>query len=281
MASVSNKVKERLVLGIKKFQPVLLSAKSRDVNESDTVMIVSDILSEVFGYDKYSEITSEFAIRSTFVDLAIKVNGRIEILFEVKAIGLELKENFIKQAVDYAANQGVDWVVLTNGVIWQVYNVFFNKPIEQELVLEMSFLDLNPKNDLDCDHLSLLTKEGIEKSLLGDYQAQRQALSRYYIGQMILTDPILDVVRKELKKVSPDVKIDNEQIKEVMVKEIIKREVLEGEKAENAKKKIIRSVSKQHKKNQKEDSDIEEKSEESTVQADVVEPVTEAPQKTE
>jgi hypothetical protein len=52
MAMISKKVSERLVAGIKRFQPILLSAKSRDLGESDTVTIVVDMLAEVFGYDK-------------------------------------------------------------------------------------------------------------------------------------------------------------------------------------------------------------------------------------
>ena len=63
MPSVPKKVYERLVAGIKQFQPVLASAKSRDVNEADTVTIIKNMLGDVFGYDKYSEVTSEFSIR--------------------------------------------------------------------------------------------------------------------------------------------------------------------------------------------------------------------------
>ena len=63
MASIPKKVAERLVVGIKRFQPILTAAKTRDVGEADTVTIVKDMLSDVFGYDKYSELTSEFSIR--------------------------------------------------------------------------------------------------------------------------------------------------------------------------------------------------------------------------
>ena len=38
-------------------------------------MIVADILSEIFGYDKYNEVTSEYAIKGTYCDLAIKLAG--------------------------------------------------------------------------------------------------------------------------------------------------------------------------------------------------------------
>lgn len=46
---------DRISAGIKRFQPILESAKSRDVGESDTVTIITDMLSEIFGYDKYSD----------------------------------------------------------------------------------------------------------------------------------------------------------------------------------------------------------------------------------
>ena len=120
MPRIPQKVARRLSLGLKQFQPILESAKSRDVNESDTVVIVTDILSEIFGYDKYNEVTSEYAIKGTYCDLAIRLNGKLHYLIEVKAIGSDLKENHIKQAIDYAANEGVDWVLLTNGITWRV-----------------------------------------------------------------------------------------------------------------------------------------------------------------
>ena len=68
MASISKRVEDRLAAGVKKYQPVLAQAKSRDVNESDTVVILNDILAEVFGYAKYVEITSEFSIRGTYCE---------------------------------------------------------------------------------------------------------------------------------------------------------------------------------------------------------------------
>ena len=107
---ISPRVADRLAAGLKRYQPVLTAARSRDVNESDTSMIVTDILGEVFGYDKYSEITRELCIRGTFCDLATRINDKFQLLIEVKAIGLGLKDAHIKQAVDYAANQGIEWV---------------------------------------------------------------------------------------------------------------------------------------------------------------------------
>ena len=136
---VPKRVYERLVAGVKQFQPILAAARSRDVNEADTVTIVKDMLAGVFGYDKYSEVTSEHSIRGSYCDLATKLDGTVAALIEVKAIGLELKDHHVKQAVDYAANQGVDCVLLINGVVWRVYKIQFAKPIDQELVVDLDF----------------------------------------------------------------------------------------------------------------------------------------------
>ncbi len=244
MASVPKKVAERLIAGLKRFQPILAAAKARDVGETDTVTIVKDMLADVFGYDKYSELTSEFAIRGTYCDLAIKLDGKLSTLIEVKAIGIELKEGHVKQAVDYAANQGVDWVLLTNGIRWCVYHVIFARPIAQELVVDIDFMTLNPKSESDIETLYLWCKEGWQRSALGDFHTQKQALSRFFLGAMVLSDPVLEVVRRELRRVSPDVRIDIEQIRSVLVNEVVKREVMEGDKAEEARKKISRSAGK-------------------------------------
>ena len=244
MATAPKKVAERLVAGLKRYQPILAAAKARDVGEADTVTIIKDMLADVFGYDKYSDVTSEFAIRGTFCDLAIKLDGQLQTLIEVKAIGIDLKEQHVKQAVDYAANQGVDWVLLTNGLAWRVYRLTFAKPIDQELVVDIDFCALNPRMESDIDLLYLWCKEGWSRSVLGEYHTQKQALSRFFVGAMLQTDPVLDVIRRELRRVSPDVRIDSEQIKKVLVNEVIKREVMEGDKAEEAKKKIHKAASK-------------------------------------
>jgi len=83
---------------------------------------------------------------------------------EVQAIGLELKDLHAKQAVDYAANQGVEWVALTNGHLWKVFRVIFAKLIDNELVLDIDVLALGPKNagDLELDEL----REALEQEVI-------------------------------------------------------------------------------------------------------------------
>jgi len=243
MASLPQRVGDRIKDALKKYQPVLTSAKARDVNESDTVVIVADVLQDLFGYDKYSEITSEHMIRSTFCDLAVKLDGKLAFLIEVKAIGLDLKENHIKQAVDYAANQGCEWVCLTNGIVWRVYHVVFAKPIDHECTVEFDLLQLSQRNADHVDLLGILSKEGWQKAKLAEYQEQRQALSRFTIGALLLSDAVLQVVRRELRRVV-DVKVEVDELKAVLQNEVVKRDVLEGDKAVAAARQVQRAQSK-------------------------------------
>jgi len=244
MAKLSKRANERIVSGLKKFQPILRNALARDVNESDTSLIVADLLQDVFGYDKYSEISSEHMIRATFCDLAIKIDNELALLVEVKAIGLDLKGNYVKQAIDYAANQGTDWVVLTNGIEWNIYSVRFTKPIEHELVLSLNLLELNARNSGHIDMLGLLAKEGWQKARFGEYRSQREALSRFVLGALITSDKVVDVIRRELRRISPDVKLDSGEVVEVLREEVLKREVLEGDESVAAAKRVKRFLSK-------------------------------------
>lgn len=248
MKPIPKRVSERLITGLKRFQPILNDAKARDINESDTVVIINDMLSNIFGYDKYSEVTSEFSIRGTYCDLATRVEGKTQYLIEVKAIGNDLKDAYIKQAVDYAANQGIEWVVLTNGVHWIAYRVTFGKPIDKDTVFEFNFLELNHKNKEHLEELFCLTKEGCIKSVFEDFHNRRQVLSKYFIGSILISDTILNTIRKELRKIEPDIKIETDQIKQVLENDIIKREVMESEKTKDASKKIHRHNKRQQKK---------------------------------
>lgn len=240
------KVSSRLSSKLKGFQKVLVSAKAKDVNESDTSLIISDMLSELFGYDKYSEITTETAIRGTYCDLAIVINGKTQLLIEVKAIGLDLKEHHIKQATDYAANKGIDWVILTNGITWHVSKITFSKPIDNELVAEINILDLSARNKSSIEKLFLISKEGLAKSALSEFDEQRQVTNKHILGSIILTDNVLRAIKKELKTIYKNVKVELSDIKQSIEKNVCKREIFEGEEAEIARRKVNRSVNRQN-----------------------------------
>jgi predicted type IV restriction endonuclease len=238
MANIPKKVVERFVKTVPKFQKVLQIAKDRDVNESDTVAVLNDIFGNVLGYDKYLEVTSELAIRGTYCDLALRVEDKVQFLIEAKAIGIDLKENHMKQACDYGANHGVQWVVLTNGIKWRVYRIRFEQPINFDLVCEFDFLALNARDEKDQEFLFLLAKEGLGKNARDDYYEKVQSVNRYVIGTLILADPLLSVVRRELRKLADGMKIDVEEVEGILRTQVLKREIVEGEEAEAAQARV-------------------------------------------
>ncbi len=242
---IPTKVQERLIAGIKKYQPIISRAQDRDINESDTVTIITDIFESVFGYDKFSEITSELAIKKTFCDLAIKLDGETRLLIEVKAAGIELKEQHIQQAVNYGSNSGLEWVVLTNGVMWKIYKIIFTKPVDTDFVYEFDFRKLNSKKPGDLEMLYYLTKEALgktNKNSLEELHTQKMLVNRFIIGQLLLSEQVASVVRKMLKTMAGDAKVTLEDVQQIIEDEVIKREVLDGDKAIEAHKKVVKAT---------------------------------------
>ena len=237
---VPKRVADRLIRAVAKFKTVLQIAKDRDVNEADTVSVIMDMLAEVFGYDKYLEVTREFAIRGTFCDLAIKMESKVEFLIEAKAIGLELKDNHLRQAIDYGANNGVSWIVLTNGLVWKAYKIRFEKPINYDLVCEFNFADMNPKDEEQLEKLFIICKEGLSKDAREEYLEKVQVVNRFVLGGILLGEEVVNVIRRELRKLSDGILVSPEEITKVLAAEVIKRDVLEGEDASKAQARIRR-----------------------------------------
>lgn len=248
MATIPKRVSDRISSELKRFQPVLQNARDRDVNEADTVTIVKDLLACVFGWDKYSEVTCEFSIRSTFCDLAIKLDGKVKFLIEVKAIGLPLKDTHLRQALDYGANHGIDWVILTNGAVWRIYKVLFERPIAAKHVCDIDMLEVNPKKVDEHEQLFLLCREGASKSAIEQFHEYRQIINRFVIASVVQCPSVLDAVRRELRQVSPESKTNNDEVLSILVNEVFKREVLEGDDAEKAKQLLKRAQNRATKK---------------------------------
>lgn len=245
MAKLPKRVTDRLSKVIPAFQKVLTNARARDVNESDTVMIVTDMLAEVFGFDKYTEVTSEQAIRGTYCDLAIKIENEIKYLIEVKAVGMTLKDNHLRQAVGYGATQGIPWVILTNGIQWEIYRITFERPISHSLICSFDFLDLNPRRAEDLELLYLICREGLTKgkSAIEEFHEHSQIVNRHTVAAIMCSEAVTSVVRRELRRLAPQATISAEEI-EILLPDILKRDVMEGEESDKARKMLRKAAGK-------------------------------------
>lgn len=237
MPNIPKKVTDRFSKQLSLFQKILREAKDRDLNESNTVTIVTDMLADVFGYDKYIDVTSEQAIRGTFCDVAIKIGGSIKFLIEVKAIGLSLKENHLQQAVNYGANLGIPWIILTNGIHWEIYRLKFEKPVDKEKTCSIDILQLNARKSEDVERLFLICKEGLAKDAIGEFHQHAQNVNRFIVAALIQADSVLEVLRREIRRLAPDTRVSVEEISAILP-DVLKRDVVEGESARMAQRRV-------------------------------------------
>lgn len=232
---MTKKTEDALRSGLAKFQKILVAAKARDLNESDTVAIVTDILAEVFGYDKYAEVTSELAIRGTYCDLAVKVAGKFEFLIECKAIGIDLKEAHIRQATAYGANKGIEWVVLTNGATWRLYRLRFEQPLAWDTVFTVDLTTASPRDEKTLACLFALTKEGIAKDARAELYDKQRLVNRYTLGLLLQDESVLKALQKSLRRLVPDIRVEPQELLAIIREDILRRDLLEGEEHDEAK----------------------------------------------
>lgn len=235
---IAKKVSDRLVAGIKRYQPIVRRIAERDVSEADTVTVIKDILSDVFGYDKYAELTSEQQIRGTFCDLAVKIDGKVHYLAEIKSAGTSLNENHLKQAVNYGAHQGIEWIILSNAVHWKIFRIKFGQPIDWEEVYSFDLSQMSSRSQDELEKLYMLCRESISSDALQEYHRQAQIVNRYVTSALLFHDPVIAAIRKEFRKLFENIKVSDEDIRILLANEIVKRDALDGDLAKAAQASI-------------------------------------------
>lgn len=235
MAKLPKKFTDRVAAKLRGYQAIVVSHRSRDVSEADTVTVVKDVLADVFGYDKYAELTSEQQVRGTFCDLAVQTDGKVRFLIEVKSAGSTLSEAHIRQAVNYGSHHGIEWIILTNAVEWRFYRLSFGQPITWDEVTRLILPDLNPRNANDLERMFLLAREGLPVDAISAFHQHQQMVNQYTVAQLVQTPAALAFLRKELRKLFPEIKVDESDLAEILANSVLKRDVVDGEKVEEAK----------------------------------------------
>lgn len=183
---------------LKKIFPYLIKAREDNLNEADTVQRVIKVFEEVFDYDPMTEITRETQIKDKYADIGIKIEGVIRLLIECKAAGVTLRDRHIEQGERYAAEGNINWVLLTNGVEWNLYHLTFDEGIEYERVFsaDLSTDDFDRVSDL----LEILHRQSLKSGKHEEYWRSRMALSPESIGRALFTEEVLRLIRREIRK---------------------------------------------------------------------------------
>lgn len=193
---------------LKRFATAFRDARERGANESDTVMYLVKFFEEVLGYDSLKgEISKELAIKDRYCDVALKIDGEVEVLVEAKAAGLKaLSDKNIEQAENYASRAGIEWVLLTNGIEWRLFHLTFaeGEGIAHDLAFSVNLLEqIEGDAEAIWERLVLLSKASMKKKALAEFWSQKKILSPASVVKTLLSEPVLTVIRRELNREAP------------------------------------------------------------------------------
>jgi predicted type IV restriction endonuclease len=188
----------RLATAIRGRMAILANLAARDANEGETRLLVTEML-EALGFDKYNDLTMEYQVKGEFADYGIRIEKQLVAFVEVKRIAQKLNQKHLNQVQTYSVNEGVEWMILTNGQMWQVYHLTNSLPLIVDQVMAVDLLDSQTTLNEKIDVLFYLTKEAFKRKLIDDFWRQRAATSPRAIASALLSDRVLDELRKELR----------------------------------------------------------------------------------
>jgi predicted transport protein len=164
------------------------------LKEYPTRTIFIDPLLGALGWDVRDpdEVVLEHpTVDGKSVDYAMKVNRKVVLHLEAKQLGDPLDDvKSITQVVGYAANDGVEWCVLTNGVRYKVYKASEKASAPDKLLFEVS-IDPDDSHGLTVEEIakqfSRLSRDSIAAGLLDQLGTEifttgkvRKALDRLF-----------------------------------------------------------------------------------------------------
>lgn len=110
--------------------------------------------------------------------------------------------------------------------------------------MKFNFLELNSRNARDIEFLYTLSREGLDKSLLPEHYSKIQLINKYTVAAIVSSPSLVSMVKREMRRFSNGMRIDDSDIERILLNEVLKREVIEDEKAAEAKRKVLRALSK-------------------------------------
>jgi predicted type IV restriction endonuclease len=190
-------------MALRRFTKPLREIIARDANEGDTRLIITDFLCEALGYDKFDDLTTEFAVRGEFADYGIRIDKQLVAFIEVKRATQKLNIRHLRQVETYAVKEGLQWILLTNGHVWQVYHVYAKtgQQVATHLVLEIDILGEEPTSR-KIDGFFYLHRSALRRELIDDLWKRKVATAPKSLAEVLLTASVLDALRKEIRRAS-------------------------------------------------------------------------------
>lgn len=215
---------ERVKANVRRFAKPLADLVSRDANEGDTRLLVTDFLCDALGYDKYEDLTTEYQVKGEFADYGIRVDRQLVAFIEVKRVATRLAAKHLRQVEMYAVNEGVEWVILTNGAVWQAYHLDVSRglPVIIDLALEID-LTADQTTSHKGQQLFYLTRESFKKRRIDELWKEKAATSPRALAEVIVSQPVVEAIRRELRRRSGQ-RVDADRLGALLKETVIQPE---------------------------------------------------------
>ena len=195
------------------------------LKEYPTRTIFIDPLLSALGWDvgDTDEVELEHAtVDGKSVDYAMKINRKPVFLLEAKQLADPLDDvKSITQVVGYAANEGIEWCVLTNGVRYKIYKASEKASAPDKLLFEVS---IDPRDSAGlslerlAEQLNRLSRESMAQGVLDKLGSEifttgkvRKALDRLF------TDPPQPLTRL-IRNAMADNSVSPSQIQQALAR---------------------------------------------------------------
>jgi len=199
--------------------------RKEDIKEYPTRIIFIDPMLQALGWDVRDpdEVQLEYpTIDGKSVDYVPKINRKPALFIEAKSLNDHLSDvKSITQVVGYAANAGVEWCILTNGVIYKVYRSTEKAEAPDKLLFEVS---IDPKEaegrsvQQIAEQFNRFSRDAMARGVLDEIGEQifttgkiRKALDKLFI------DPPANLIKIIRSTIS------DESIKPIQIKSALKR----------------------------------------------------------
>lgn len=214
--------KKKFAAEMRKYVPIIKEAHSQGLNEAATKLHLSQFFSDVLGYNLFTDVVPEYGVRGKYADYAIKIDDDIRLLVEVKQVSLKLKERHLYQLANYAASEGIEWCLLTNSAVFELYCIEFEKPISWHLVFTTDLIDENLQDTVE--KLWYLTKRSLRRNEIEKYRQKQISLSPVSIAKAILTYDVVRVIRRSLRH-STGFSVSEDELGEVIQRKVIRERI--------------------------------------------------------
>lgn len=220
--------KDRIRKGLEKYTNVLhvlQQAAHRGISEEDTSTIVQSMMVDLLGYDRFQEITGQYAVKGRWADWAVQVDDALYFFVEVRPLSAKLREKDLFQVVGYSRQKSLEWVILTTGGVWQCHRVPTGANTEQ--FFEIRILDSTQPVDEKIDYFYLLTKEGFSRGALHDRWARNECFRPEKLVKLLLSDDVLTPLRKCIHRDNPGKLVELGDLREALLRGVIRGDLPE------------------------------------------------------